>query len=158
MEKYSCIQVYDPQGVYQYSIVFPTGGLGHFDWLVDKENRIHILVARTDQYIIVDHCQLVRDEVVRDADAILIENEMLTSVIKTRYDASGNEYFVKGKRVCRRSSTETDCQRIVPESPIFPLPLQAYWLIGAAGVCGILLLLGKDGFLSRFTSNGNEHF
>lgn len=137
----SCIQVYDPNGKFQYGFYFPTGGSGWFTFGIDSDDHIHIVTARTDSHYIFKNGELVTKEELTDYD--------MQTALEAEYSMTNGSRFKQGVKsyhvipfhwleitdIKSGSVSSLDLQ-----SPLWPLPISDFWMIAAMG--GAMVFFG----------------
>ncbi|PAB55461.1 hypothetical protein [Anaeromicrobium sediminis] len=149
------IQVYDSTGNFQYGFGFPTGGGGWFAFGI-KEDRIHIVTARTDSYFIFDKGELVYSE--KEIDYKRSEE------LQAEYNMTYKKSFFKGNKTYKISSRNTvsikdklngKVERIHLKVPIWPFSFKIFHNIASASM-GLIFILHHKFFLSLFKGTKKE--
>lgn len=133
------IQVYSPDGVFQYGFSFPTS-TGWFIFGLDENDQIHVVTARTDSHYIFFAGELVGEE--------HIDNYDVQAALETKYNMAEGSTFQMGTKNYRITTfrrikiTDTKDNTIIKlnlHTPIWPFSVFSYWLIAALG--GVMVFI-----------------
>lgn len=137
----SCIQVYDPNGVFQYGFSFPTGGAGWFAFGIDENDQIHVVTARTDSHYTFKNGETVEYEEITDYD--------MQKALEAQYNMSESSTLRHGEKSYHitflRTLEITDVKnnmvsKVNLHSPVWPFPIFDFWIIAALG--GVMIFFG----------------
>jgi len=140
--QHSSIQVYNNKGNFLYGFSFPTNGAFNFTFYIDDADYIHIAIASDYMYTFYNG-ELISGpkDTADEASHRLNEYSEQSQNAKEFQDREGNIYKItNGKRVkMYDGATGEYIRTIIPNAPIWPFSIIAFWCIFAVGM--ILLFL-----------------
>jgi hypothetical protein len=127
------IQAFSKTGQFIFGNTFP-GGAGWFAFGIDNNDVIHIVTARTNSYFQYYNGKLI--------DSELINYSRQQQLIKEYDMQNNNQYLIKCKEYLMSSSNQITIldhssnteEKIILNTPSWPLSILTYWLIGAGGL------------------------
>lgn len=128
------IQVYDNQGNFRYGFSFPTGGAGWFAFGIEQD-KIHIVTARTDSYLVFFNGELVYSEKGIDYNYSQ-ELQKKYRMTESYSFATSNKIYriLKHNTVSIKDSLSGQVENVHLNVPIWPFSIDTFWGIGAFGM------------------------
>jgi|GEM_PF-1261890 len=135
------VQVYSNGGEFLYRVAFSGNGVGHFVFIVDENDILHIAGSRTSGVLSFHDGVLVGEhKYTDDNDRLSIQRNYERLGAKTFYDKGGNKYLISGKKV-RVFDSQGELTRIVtPSAPIWPFSITTYWGLSFLGILTLVLI------------------
>ena len=157
----SCIQVYDPNGVFQYGFYFPTGGSGWFAFGIDENDQVHIVTARTKTHYIFKNGEVVGEEEIADYDMRSALEAQYNMIEGSTLQQGTTIYHVTFFRFLEITDAENNLiSKVNLHSPIWPLPIFNFWIIAALGGAMLFVSIANSvipgGLFPTRNKNGNK--
>ena len=123
LTQHSSIQVYDNRGNFMYRFSFPTGGAGHFNFIIDYYDVVHVVVRRESSvFSFKDGYLIYRQRFENERERMTIINGIKRNPYSRR-DVYGNIYTLTGSVQIRMYDSYGRFIRFIsPSAPFFPLP------------------------------------